>query len=169
VSTNPILGRDVYLSLAAVGWADGQLTTEAADAIVRAALEEGLDLDSIAAIEEACKKPIELGRISRMEMSKSDRLYVYAVASWIASLDGEVTDKEQAALAALGKALGVPEKPRVHADAIMREIAAETENRPARFDLATLRRRLDLELEAARNARLAKYGNPDESGGFPGS
>ena len=167
MATNPILGRDIYLALAAVGWADGKLTTEAADAIVRTALEEGLDLDTVGEIEEACKKPSELGVIDRMNMSKSDRLYVYAVASWIAQLDGNLTDKELHALGDLARQLKIPEKPRAHADAIMREVAAEGEDRPARFDLPALRRRLDTELDAARQARLAKYGNPDESGGFP--
>ena len=68
------MGRDVYLALAAVGWADGRLTREAADAIVRTALEEGLDLEDIAAIEDATKQPVELGEIDRMKMSKADRL-----------------------------------------------------------------------------------------------
>ena len=32
------LGRDVFLALAAVGWSDGKLDAEEADAIVRTAL-----------------------------------------------------------------------------------------------------------------------------------
>ena len=36
----PRLGRDVYVALAAVGWADGHLDQDEADAIVRTALEE---------------------------------------------------------------------------------------------------------------------------------
>src|SRR5215471_25277 len=110
-TTKPALGRDVFLALAAVGWADGQLTPEGADAIVRAALEEKMDLDEIREIEEATKKPVDVGVVDRMSMSKADRLYVYSVASWIASLDGKVSDKEQEALAKLGAALGVPETP----------------------------------------------------------
>ena len=39
MATNPILGLDVYIALAAVGWADGQLTRQAADAILRTAAE----------------------------------------------------------------------------------------------------------------------------------
>ncbi len=97
-------------------------------------------------------------------MSKSDRLYVYAVASWIANLDGVVTEKEQEALAKLGSALGVPEAPRKHADAIMKQIAAEGD-RPMRFDLVRLRRTLDERLDAAHTARLAKFAEPrDDSG-----
>jgi uncharacterized membrane protein YebE (DUF533 family) len=158
MATNPILGRDVYLALAAVGWADGQLTTEAADAIVRTALEEGLSFEDVAAIEDAVKTPIPVGEVNRMTMSKADRLYVYAVASWIAELDGHVSDKERKALAQLAETLGVPEAPRHHADTIVREIAEQTD-RPERFDLLTLRRTLDTRLETARKLRLAKKGH----------
>jgi uncharacterized membrane protein YebE (DUF533 family) len=156
------LGRDVFLALAAVGWADGQLTQEAADAIVRTALDEGLDLDEIKSIEEATRAPVDIGVVDRMGMSKADRLYVYAVASWIASLDGEVTEKEEAALGKLGAALGVPEAPRKHADTIMRQIAAEGD-RPMRFDLARLRATLAERLDAAHQARLAQYASPTPS------
>lgn len=152
MATNPLLGRDIYLALAAVGWADGQLTPEAADAIVRTALEEGLELDEIAQIEEACKKPIDVGVVDRIMMSKSDRLYVYAVASWITQLDGKVTDAEMQALKKLAAALGVPEAPRAHADAIMRQIA-QKDDRPARFDLLSLRLTLDERLQEASAAR----------------
>ena len=156
MATNPILGRDVYLALAAVGWADGQLTQEAADAIVRTALEEGLPFEDVAAIEEATKnRMMEVGEVNRMNMSKADRLYVYAVARWIAELDGKVTDEESKALDQLGEMLGVPEAPRRHADAIMQEVA-EKADRPDRFDLLTLRRTLAARLEQARKMRLAK-------------
>jgi uncharacterized membrane protein YebE (DUF533 family) len=64
----PRLGRDVYIALAAIGWSDGQLDQEEADAIVRTALEEGLDIDEIAEIEEATKKPVDIGVIDRKNM-----------------------------------------------------------------------------------------------------
>ena len=92
------LGRDVYLALAAVGWADGQLDPEEADAIVRTAVEEGLSLEVIAEIEAATKKPLDIGIIDRSSMTKEDRLFVYAVASWMTRLDGLVTDTELTAL-----------------------------------------------------------------------
>jgi uncharacterized membrane protein YebE (DUF533 family) len=153
MATNPILGRDIYLALAAVGWADGRLTAEAADAIVRTALEEGLDFEDVAAIEEATKNPVPLGEIDWKHMSKADRLYVYAVAAWIAELDGTLSPEEQKALAQLGDALKLPDKPRQHANAIMREVAA-LGDKPERFDLMSLRRTLDARLEAARQQRL---------------
>jgi uncharacterized membrane protein YebE (DUF533 family) len=155
MATNPILGLDIYIALAAVGWADGQLTRGAADAILRTAAEEGLDIESLQKLEEAVKKPVDVGVVDRMQMSKSDRLFVYAVASWIASLDGEASTRTQDALSQLGAALGVPETPRRHADEIMREIALQ-DKRPDRFDLHALRSTLDERLEAARAARLSQ-------------
>ncbi len=161
MATNPILGRDVYLALAAVGWADGQLTQEAADAILRTAAEEGLSLEDLERIRAAVNTPNDVGVVDRMNMSKADRLYVYAVASWIASLDGPVSPAAEQALEKLGSALGVPAQPRQRADEIMREIAA-ADDRPDRFDLRALRQTLAERLEAAHRARLAQYSESDE-------
>jgi uncharacterized membrane protein YebE (DUF533 family) len=134
------LGRDVYIALAAVGWADGHLDQEEADAIVRTALEEGLDIDEIAEIEEATKNPVDIGVIDRKNLSKEDRLFVYGVASWITRLDGVVTDAEQGALQKLGDALKVPEKPRAVVDGIAQDVANASDERPDRYDLLALRR-----------------------------
>ncbi|GMV13735.1 MAG: TerB family tellurite resistance protein [Polyangiaceae bacterium] len=148
------LGKDVYIALAAVGWADGNLDSEEADAIVRTAMDEGLGLAEVEEIEKATKFPVELGEIDRRGMSKEDKLFVYAVASWMTWLDGDVSEAEVAALAKLGDALKIPEKPREHADAIMREVAHQSEDiRPMRYDLGALRRIIHERLEGARAAR----------------
>jgi uncharacterized membrane protein YebE (DUF533 family) len=148
------LGRDVFLALAAIGWADGQLDAEEADAIVRTALEEGLELEQIAEIEEATKRPIDLSFIDRSQMSKADRLFVYAVASWMTRLDGDVHEKEQAAMDKLGDLLKIPPKPRAYADEIAKEIAGLAEgDRPARFDLKKLRDTLGDRLAEAQRVR----------------
>src|SRR6516165_7811064 len=110
------LNKDVFVALAAVAWADGDLDPDEADAIVRAAVDDGVPLEEIAAIEEATKDPVDLGVVDRTGLSKEDRLFVYAVACWIARLDGRVTDAEAEALSGLGERLGVPERARVHAE-----------------------------------------------------
>ena len=153
----PKLGRDVYIALAAIGWADGHLDQEEADAIVRTALEEGLELDEIAEIEEATKKPVDIGVIDRKNMSKQDRLFVYAVASWMTRLDGTVSETELKALGVLGDVLKVPERPRQHADALAQEVANMSEDdRPARYDLVALRRMIGERLRAAQEAKGAQ-------------
>ncbi len=136
----PKLGRDVYIALAAVGWADGNLDQEEADAIVRTALEEGLDITEIAEIEAATKERVDLGVIDRKNLSKEDRLFVYGVACWLTRLDGEVSAAEIQALSDLGEALKIPEKPRSIVDGIAQDIANRGDDRPSRYDLLGLRR-----------------------------
>jgi len=145
----PRLGRDVYIALAAVGWADGNLDQEEADAIVRMALEEGLDLTEIAEIEAATKDPIDLGVIDRKNLSKEDRLFVYAAACWLTRLDGVVTPAEVDALSRLGEALKIPEKPRAIVDGIAQEVANRGDDRPSRYDLVGLRRAIGDRLKSA--------------------
>ncbi len=153
----PGLGRDVYIALAAVGWADGHLDPEEADAIVRTAIDEGLELDEIGEIEAATKQPVDIGEIDRRGMSKADRLFVYAVASWMTWLDGNVTPDEIQALEKLGQALRIPDKPREQADLVMREVAHQGEDiRPARYDLVALRRLIRERLEEAQRLRSEK-------------
>jgi uncharacterized membrane protein YebE (DUF533 family) len=148
------LGKDIFVALAAIAWADGQLDADEADAIVRAAADEGLSLEEIAAIEESTRERVDLGVIDRSAMSKDDRIFVYAIACWIARLDGRVTAAESDALGKLGERLGVPERPRVHAEAIAREVAEMPEgDRPARYDLPALRRILSERLRQAQDAR----------------
>jgi uncharacterized membrane protein YebE (DUF533 family) len=144
------LGRDVYVALAAVGWADGKLDPDEADAIVRAALDEGLELEEIAEIEAATKGPIDLGVIDKKGLSKEDRLYVYGVAAWIARMDGVVSDAEQAALKKLGEALKVPERPREIVNRIVEDVAELSgDNRPSKYDLGRLREIIGERLAAA--------------------
>jgi uncharacterized membrane protein YebE (DUF533 family) len=154
IMTKPRLGRDVYIALAAVGWADGELDREEADAIVRTALEEGLGLEEIAEIEAATQKPIDLAVIDRKNLSKEDRLFVYAVASWITRVDGVVAPSEIDALKRLGETLKIPERPRAIVDGIAQDVANLSDNRPSRYDLPALRRLIGERLQAAEGLRV---------------
>lgn len=146
-------GRDVFLALAAVAWADGELAAEEADAIVRTAVEEGLDIDEIAAVEDATKRPFSLDAIDLTRMSDADRVFVYAVASWMTRVDGQVFVEELEALETLGEMLGVPPAWREHADGLAREIAEGSEGvAVSRYDLPRLRRTIGERFEQARAA-----------------
>lgn len=135
------LHPDVFVALASIAWADGKLDPEEADAIVRAAVDEGLSLQEIARIEAATVARLDLDRaLDRSTMSKEDRVFVYAIACWIARLDGEVTAEESDALAALGDKLGVPDRARARAETLAAEVSELPEgDRPSRYDLARLR------------------------------
>ena len=119
------LGLDVYLALAAVGWADGQLDPDEADAVVKAALEEGLELKEIEAIEAATKEPTTLGQLDLTGLTRSDRLYIYGVGSWMTRLDQEIT---------------ADETERADTDIAVAKIAYLSEDeRPFGYDLKALR------------------------------
>jgi uncharacterized membrane protein YebE (DUF533 family) len=148
------LGRDVFLALAAVGWADGKLDADEADAIVRTAAEEGLPIEQIAEIEAATKKPIDLASFDRSGLTKEDRLFVYAVASWMTRLDGKMTAGELGALEKLGAALGISDAARSQADGIAQDVAFMPQgDRPDRYDLLRLRQILGARLAAAKALR----------------
>ncbi len=150
------LGRDVFIALAAVGWSDGKLDADEADAIVRTALEEGLELDEIAEIEKATKAPVDMSVVDRASLTKADRLFIYAVASWMIRLDGIVDSRELDALRRLGDLLKLPERPREHADIIALEVAELPEgDRPSRYDLPRLRNTLVERLAEAQKLRAA--------------
>jgi uncharacterized membrane protein YebE (DUF533 family) len=155
MATNPLLGRDVYIALAAIAWADGRLSEDAADAILRTAAEEGLEVEDLERIRLAVEEPADVGIVDRMRMSKADRLYVYAVAAWIASLDGAVSAAERQVLARLAQQLGVPEPARQRTDEIVDELVARHE-RADRLDLRALRTTLAERQAAAHQARLAR-------------
>jgi len=152
------LGKDVFLALAAVAWADGRRDPDEADAIVRAALEEGLSVDEISEIEAATREGIDIGVVDRSGMSKADRLFVYAVACWIAYIDGVVEVGERDALAGLGERLGVPERLRAHAESVARDVLASSGPEPLRYDLAGLRQKFEEEFGEGRAPDASREG-----------
>ena len=148
------LGRDVFIALAAIGWADEKLESDEADAIVRMAAEEGLEIEEIAEIEEATKTKVDIGDMDLSGLSKEDRLFVYAVGAWIARVDGTVLPQEITALNQLGHALKLPDKPREYADTIAMEVGKLSESdKPAFYNLAKLRKTLKVRLAEAQKLR----------------
>jgi tellurite resistance protein len=162
------LKKDVFVSLAAIAWADGKLDPDEADAIVRAAADEGLSLEEIAQVEASTvayrSKPPEQTSdartppiatlLDRTNMTKEERIFVYAVACWIARIDGDVSAGESDALRALGERLGVPDRIRARAEHLAKEVAELPEgDRPLRYDLATLRRLIGERLAGVGGAR----------------
>jgi hypothetical protein len=69
-------------------------------------------------------------------------------------MDGQVKAEESDVLAQLGERLGIPERPRGAAEAVAREVAEMPEgDRPARYDLAALRRILAERLHQSQAAK----------------
>lgn len=147
-TTGGALSRDVFLALCAIGWADGDLDREEADGILRAATEAELDLEALQEIEEATKTRRPLDTLDRDKLSPIERMFVYSTAVWLARLDGHVDPQERVALRKLGDLLGMGDSARTHASAAALEVAQlASGDRPARYDFARLRERLDARLE----------------------
>jgi hypothetical protein len=149
----PTLAKEAFLALAAVAWADEKLDPNEADAIVRAAADEGLAIEELETVEKEVlayrdrpkdsKDQPDLSFLDRSSMSKHDRVFVYAVACWVAQIDRIVTPQESDALRLLGEKLGVPDRLRARAEELAHEIALLPDgDRPDRYDLAGLRARI---------------------------
>ena len=155
------LGPDVFIALAAIGWADGKLDPDEADAIVRTALEEGLEIEEIEEIEKATKSPVTIGEIDLSRLSKADRLFVYAVGTWISHIDGRIAPAELKALDELGDALRLPARPREIADTIAEEVGLLSDgDDPVFYNLPQLRETLKQRLAEAQRLR-AEAGEND--------
>ncbi len=138
----PKLSSDVFVALAAIGWADGALSSDEADGIVRAASECGFDLAELDRIEQATRERVDLGAIDAGNLIGLDRAFVYATAIWLARLDGVVEPLEREALAALGDRLKLPGDVRSECSAAALEIAQSSGEGVVRYDFLALRKRL---------------------------
>jgi uncharacterized membrane protein YebE (DUF533 family) len=140
-----MLGREIFLALTAIGWADGTLDEAEAAAITRAAEVHGLDGDDLAAVVEATKVRFPVDRLDCARLAPNERAFVYAVAVWIARLDGRVDESERVALRSLADRLGLDPLARTRASAAAVQVAQlPASDRPARFDLDALRRALEI-------------------------
>ncbi len=143
-ATAPQLPQEVFLALAAIGWADGDLDAEEADAIVAAALDAGYALEEVAALDAATRQRPRLAELDFRALSAADRAFTFSVAVWVSALDGDRSLAEREVLEELGAALGLDAEAQAAADARIVEVAARTgEHRPGRFDLAALRELVD--------------------------
>lgn len=137
------LPKDALLALAAVGWSDGNLDPDEGAALLRTAKEAGLDASEIADIERATKSKITIPEIMTITLSRKDRVVCYALATWLARLDGVVTAEERDSLVLLGDRLGLPDGVRSRASAAAFEVASmPAGDRPARYDFAALEARI---------------------------
>jgi hypothetical protein len=144
------LGRDVYITLAAVGWADGKTDPDRRTPSCARA-RRGLELADIAEIEEATKKPVDIGIVDQNSKKIASTSTGYRR---IAKMDGVVTEGESSALGKLAGALKIPERPREIVMKIVEDIASSSgDNRPARYDLSELRRVIGERLKAAQAKR----------------
>ena len=135
------LSFDVFQSLLAIGWIDGNLHPDEASAILAAAADAGVPAADVERLRAMSATKVEFGDLQMAGLSREQRLYVYGVASWVARADATVTKDEQAGLHAVATLLGVSGKGRRKMDDVVDELRAE--GATERLDLVGLRRKID--------------------------
>jgi len=141
--TTTKLPKESFLALAAVGWADGALRQNEATGLLRAAQACGVAGADLAAIERATKERTSLDASGLGGLSPAEQVLTYALASWLAWLDGVASTDERETLGQLGDALGLDRPLRVRAAAVANDIACLPEGgRPERYDFVKLVERM---------------------------
>lgn len=144
-----VLSKDTFIALTAVAWADGFMAYDEARAICHAAASCGIVGADFDDVERATRERQAIWMIDASKLTHEQRLFCFAMAPWIAYVDGRVVEEETAMIEALGDALALDPKDRLVATAAAAELGAlAPESRPSRFDVVGLAQRLEEPLSA---------------------
>ena len=134
------LGKNVFLALAAIGTADAQATNDELEGLAHAARENGIDgaeLDEVKAAARTGKG--NFANVGKLRLTPEERLFTYAIATWLVRIDGVVMPEEKMALVKLGDALKLADGDRTNASAASFKVSQlDPSVRPQRFDLGAL-------------------------------
>lgn len=137
------IGRDTVLALVAVAWADGKVDPAEAAGIRGAAQQLGLSADDLKVVEAALARPFGMDEVETVRMSRLTRLFSFATAFWVATLDGAITPDEEKMLGVMGDRLGLSQVARAKARSVAESLRqGPPSDRPGGFDLIQLRSRL---------------------------
>jgi hypothetical protein len=137
------LPKQVFLALAAIGWVDGSLQRIEAIGLMRAAKEAGLTDEELLEVEHASKTPSTIDAIDLSGMSERDQVMTYALAAWIAQVDGVVSTEEHHTVTTVGDKLGLPDALRKRAAIAVYDIVCLPKGgRPETYDFAELAKRI---------------------------
>ena len=131
------IGRDTLLALAAIAWADGKMDPKEASGIRAAARQLALSPEDSRALEDALGRRTGIEEVETIRMSRLTRLFTYAVAHWVAQLDGALSADEESTLGLLGDRLGLSVVARERAKTVALAQAGD-----AAYDLVKLRAKL---------------------------
>lgn len=149
------LPRESFLAIAAVVAADGLLKKDESAALTHALQAYGLGAEDIAAVEAAAAKGIDLAELDLGALDGWQQALTYAVATWLAQVDGVVNTQELSTLRRLGDQLGLPRPKLEAARSAAFDIAAlPREQRPDKYDFTGIEERLAEKLPALKRASL---------------
>lgn len=137
----PQIGRDTMLALCAIAWADGKVGEREAAGIRAAAQQLGISGEDTQVIEQALSQRMGVEDVETIRMNRLTRLFTYAIASWIAHIDGKLSAEEDSVLAVLGDRLGLSAVARERAKNVALGMA-QASDRPGGYDLVKLRSKL---------------------------
>ena len=137
------IGRDTVLALVAVAWADGKVDPAEAAGIRGAAQQLHLGADDMKVVEAALSREFGMDEVETLRMNRLTRLFTFAAAIWIATVDGAITAVEEKFLATLGDRLGLSQLARDRARGFALSLrSGPPSNRPGGFDLIQLKSQL---------------------------
>lgn len=137
----PEMSFELFQTLLAIGWLDGELVDAERDAVLEAAANAGLTETELSGLRTLSQKPVTFADVSFDHLRSKQRLLIYAVASWVAQADDRIEPEERAALHAMATLLGVTGPGRTQMDEIVAEVRARPDA-PDRLDVAALSERI---------------------------
>lgn len=121
------LGKDVFLALAHVAWADGEVKSGEAQALVRAAKAAGLAGSDLEAVERAVQNRDTGKKPPKVSATPEQAEFAYALACALSASDGNIAEEEREAIATLGDRLKIPFDARARAAAASVAVAKSLE------------------------------------------
>lgn len=102
------LSKDVFVALAQVAWADGEMTPGEAQVLSRAAKAASLAAADLEAVERAIKSKDAAKKAGKVTLTPEQAELTYALACALSAADGKVAEEEREAIASLGDKLKIP-------------------------------------------------------------
>ncbi|HEY2405098.1 MAG TPA: hypothetical protein VGI10_03800 [Polyangiaceae bacterium] len=143
------LRKEGFLAIVAVARADGLLRKDESNGLLGAARGAGLSESDVGEVERALNQGLALSSVDLSALTGAERALTYALAMWLAKVDGVVNAEELATLRELGGALDLPEpKLKAAASAAFDIFCLPGGHRPEKFEFAALEARLREKLPA---------------------
>jgi hypothetical protein len=137
----PDVSFELFQTLLAIGWLDGELVDAERDAVLEAAVATGLPEGDLSRLREMAKSPVTFADMSFEHLGGEHRLLIYAVASWVAQADERIAAEERAALHAMATLLSVTGTGRQEMDRVVAELR-DRPDAPSRLDVLALTERI---------------------------
>src|SRR5262245_44964052 len=128
------LPKQAFIALSAVAWADGSFRKDEVTALLTAAKASGIAGEDLAEVEASTKEKVPLDTFNPTGLDPWQRALTFALASWLARLDGVQSLDESQTLRLLGDRLEIPAATRVRAAAAAFDVAVLPEG-PAPADV----------------------------------